>query len=156
MLAYPSVLLPALYYALSFGFGSVLFAVTGSATFGSLYHFDTVGVGLAIGLSTFVGTLLGELLAGPVSDRLLYLYRRAHEGDSKPEARLQAIWPGFVLLPVGVIIEGVCIQHRTHWAGPVIGIGIGCFGLQIISTNVYAYVTDVSLIASHLKASMVC
>ncbi|MCJ1379825.1 hypothetical protein MMC17_002928 [Xylographa soralifera] len=142
MLAYPSVLLPTLYYALSFGFGSVLFAVTGSAAFGGLYHFDTVGVGLAIGLSTFVGTLLGELLAGLVGDRLLYLYRKAHEGDPKPEARLQAIWPGFILLPVGVIIEGVCFQYRTHWASPVIGIGIGCFGLQIVSTNVYAYVTD--------------
>ncbi|MCJ1393748.1 hypothetical protein MMC18_006624 [Xylographa bjoerkii] len=142
MLTYPSVLLPTLYYALSFGFGSVLFAVTGSAAFGGLYHFDPVGIGLAIGLSTFVGTLLGELLAGLVGDRLLYLYRRAHEGDPKPEARLQAIWPGFILLPVGVIIEGVCFQYRTHWAGPVIGVGIGCFGLQIISTNVYAYVTD--------------
>ena len=144
MLGYPSVLLPALYYSLSFGFGSVLFAVTGPAAFSSIYHFDTVGVGLSIGLSTFIGTLIGELLAGPVSDRMLYLYQKKHAGDPVPESRLQAMWPGFVLLPAGVIIEGVCLQYKTHWAGPVMGITIGAVGLQIVSTNIFAYVTDVS------------
>ncbi|KAK4540225.1 hypothetical protein LTR36_009723 [Oleoguttula mirabilis] len=49
MLKYPSVLLPTIYYSVSFGLGSVLFAVTGSQAFGSIYHFDTV----AIGLGTF-------------------------------------------------------------------------------------------------------
>ena len=39
MLRYPSVLLPVLYYSISFGLGSVLFAVTGAAAFGSIYHF---------------------------------------------------------------------------------------------------------------------
>lgn len=39
MLKYPSVLLPMLYYSVAFSLGSVLFAVTGSAAFGSIYHF---------------------------------------------------------------------------------------------------------------------
>lgn len=144
MLKYPSVLLPAIYYSISFGLGSVLFAVTGSAAFGSVYHFNTAQVGMAIGLPTLIGTLIGELAAGPVSDRILYLNTKAHGGVSKPEARLQATWPGFILLPAGIIIEGVCLQHKTHWPGPVIGIGIAAFGLQIVSTNVFAYTTDVS------------
>lgn len=142
MLKYPSVLLPTIYYSLSFGFGSVMFAVTGAAAFGSIYHFDTVGVGLSIGVSTFVGTLVGELSAGPVSDFLLLQYRRRHGGDPKPEARLHAMWPGVFLLPFGVIIEGVCLQYKTHYMGPVMGISIGAFGLQIISTNIFAYMTD--------------
>lgn len=142
MLAYPSVLLPALYYSISFGIGSVLFAVTGAAAFGEIYEFDTAQVGMAIGLSTFIGTLIGELSAGPVSDRILYLQTKRSSGAFRPEARLQAIWPGFILCPAGVIIEGVCLQYETHWAGPVVGIGIAAFGLQIISTNVFAYCTD--------------
>jgi len=128
MLKYPSVLLPALYYSISFGLGSVLFAVTGSKAFGSIYHFDTAQVGMAIGLSTFVGTLIGELAAGPISDRLIYMYTKAHDGKVKPEARLQGMWPGFVIMPAGVIIEGVALEKKTHWAGPVMGIGIGAFG----------------------------
>ena len=144
MLKYPSVILPTIYYSISFGLGSVLFAVTGSAVFGSIYHFDTSQIGMAIGLSTFVGTLIGELLAGPVSDRILYLYTKSHGGQAKAEARLQGCWPGFILLPAGVIIEGVCLQYHTHWSGPVMGMGIAAFGLQIVQTNIYAYMTDVS------------
>jgi MFS family permease len=139
MAKYPSVLLPTLYYSISFGLGSVLFAVTGAKAFGTLYHFNTAQVGMAIGLSTFIGTLIGELLAGPVSDRILYLQTKRSGGAFRPEARLQAIWPGFFLCPAGVIIEGVCFQYHTHWAGPVMGIGISAFGLQIISTNIFAY-----------------
>ncbi|KAF4549206.1 Efflux pump-like protein 6 [Elsinoe fawcettii] len=142
MLKYPSVLFPTLYYSIHFGLGSVLFAVTGAAAFGGIYHFDTVGVGLAIGVSTFVGTLIGELSAGPVSDRLVYLYARAHDGDQKAETRLYATIPGAILIPVGVIIEGVCFQFRTHWMGPIMGISIAAFGLQIVTTNIYAYITD--------------
>ena len=142
MLKYPSVFFPALYYSISFGLGSVLFAVTGASAFGGIYHFNTAQVGLSIGLSTFIGTLVGEVLAGPVSDRILYLQTKRSGGAFRPEARLQAIWPGFLLLPAGVIIEGVCFQYHTHWAGPVLGIGIGAFGLQIISTNIFAYITD--------------
>ena len=142
MFRYPSVFFPTLYYAISFGVGSVLFAVTGAAAFGKIYHFDSAQVGLAIGLSTFIGTLIGEAAAGPVSDYFLLLYTRAHNGESAPEARLHAMWPGAALVPLGVIIEGVCFQAETHWAGPVMGIGIAAVGLQIISTNVYAYVTD--------------
>lgn len=144
MLKYPSVLLPAFYYSVSFGVGSVLFAVTGASVFGEIYHFDTAQTGMAIGLSTFVGTLLGELSAGPVSDRILYLYRRTHGGVAKPEARLQGTWPGAFLIVAGVIIEGVTLQYETHWSGPVVGIGIGAVGLQIVSTCIYAYITDVS------------
>jgi MFS family permease len=154
MLAYPSVTLPAMYYSLCFGFGSVLFAITGSAAFGSVYHFDSSTVGLAIGCSTFVGTLIGELSAGPVSDRLLYLYRKKHDGEAVPEARLQAIWPGFILLPLGTAIEGVCLQYRTHWIGPVMGIGVSAFGLQIVSTNIFAYITDVCLGSPFLLRSL--
>lgn len=50
MLKYPSVLLPALYYAIHFGLGSVLFAVTGAAAFGGIYHF--VGIFFLHGQNT--------------------------------------------------------------------------------------------------------
>ena len=117
MLKYPSVLLPVAYYSLSFGTGSVLFAITAAAAFGNIYHFNTARVGMASGLSTFVGTLVGELAAGPVSDYVLLLNTKRTGGEQKPEARLPAMWPGFLLCPAGVIIEGVCFQYKTHWAG---------------------------------------
>ncbi|KAF2092501.1 MFS general substrate transporter [Rhizodiscina lignyota] len=142
MLKYPSVLLTTIYYSYAFGIGTVLFAVTGSASFSAIYGFDTAQVGLAIGVPTTIGSIIGELAAGPVSDLLLLWSNRRHNGESPPETRLHVMWPGLILLPAGVIIEEVCFQHRTHWMGPVMGMGIGCFGLQIISTNIFAYLAD--------------
>jgi MFS family permease len=142
MMKYPSVLLAGFYYSIAFGAGTVLFAVTGAAAFGSIYQFDTAQVGLAIGLSTTVGATLGELVSGSVSDKFLYFANKRHGGEAEPEARLHATWPGAFLLPAGVIIEGVCLQYRTHWSGPVIGVGIAAFGLQIVSTSIFAYLTD--------------
>lgn len=97
---------------------------------------------MAIGISTFVGSVIGEFASGPVSDLLLLTYRKRHGGTFYPEIRLHAMWLGMVILPAGVIIEGVCLQFRTHWAGPTMGIGIGAFGLQVVSTNIFAYLVD--------------
>lgn len=142
MLKYPSVLLAGFYYSIAFGAGTVLFAVTGAAAFGSTYKFDTAQVGMAIGLSTMAGSIIGETVSGPVSDKLLSLMNKRQGGNAEPEVRLYATWPGGFLLPAGVIIEGVCLQYHTHWMGPVMGIAIGAFGLQIVSTNIFAYLTD--------------
>jgi hypothetical protein len=142
MMKYPSVLLAGLYYSIAFGAGTVLFAVTGAAAFGSIYKFNTAQVGLAIGVSTTVGSVLGELVSGSVSDKVFYLANKRQGGNAEPESRLHATWPGAFLLPAGVVIEGVCLQYHTHWSGPVIGIGIGAFGLQIVSTTIFAYLTD--------------
>jgi MFS family permease len=144
MLRYPSVLFPTIYYSICFGVGTVLFAVTGAAAFGSIYHFNTAQIGMIIGLPTLIGSLIGEVCAGPVSDWILYAQAKRNHGVSTPESRLLAIWPGFVIMPVGVIIEGVCLQFRTHWIGPAMGMAVGLFGLQIISTNLFAYTMDVS------------
>lgn len=142
MLKYPSVFLTGLYYSIAFGAGTVLFAVTGAAAFGSVYEFDTAQVGMAIGLSTLVGSILGETVSGPVSDKILFLANRRRGGNAEPETRLHATWPGGFLLPAGLVIEGVCLQYHTHWSGPVMGIAISAFGLQIVSTSIFAYLTD--------------
>lgn len=76
-----------------------------------------------------------------MSDEMLYLARKQH-GYADPETRLHATWIGAFFLPVGVIMQGVCLQHNTHWAGPVAGIGIAAFGLQIVSTPIVAYLVD--------------
>ncbi|KAJ5820169.1 hypothetical protein N7474_005760 [Penicillium riverlandense] len=142
MLKYPPVLLCMLYYSIAFGVGTVLFAVTGAAAFEGSYGFNTVQVGLAIGLPTTIGSMLGEFMAGSISDKTLRHANRLHDGAADIESRLQATLPGAVILPIGIVIEGVCLQYQTHWAGPVMGIGIAAFGLQIVSTPIFAYLTD--------------
>jgi hypothetical protein len=75
---------------------------------------------------------------------LLFLgYAKKHGGQRKPEARLDAIWFTF-LIPIGLIIEGVCLSHfkTVSWVGSAFGMGIACLGLQVATTMIYAYTTD--------------
>lgn len=84
MWKYPSVLLTTIYYSYAFGIGTILFAVMGSAPFGSRYGFDTAQVGLAIGAPTRIGSVIGELASGPVSDLFLLWYTKRNNGASPP------------------------------------------------------------------------
>lgn len=144
LLLLPDVLLPTLYYSLTFTYGSSLFSISASNLFHKVYNFGPGLTGVLLGVPLTIGSLLGELMAGRVSD--WYSNKRAIErgGAREPEDRLIAMIPGALLTPVGIIIEGVCLYHRTHWAPVAVGITIGSIGVQIVVTAVYSYTAEVS------------
>src|ERR1700761_1076172 len=85
---YPTVVLTALYYAITFTLGSILPAVTSATLFHLLYKFTASQTGLALGFGTLIGSTLGELLGGIVVDRSMYLSRKGRKtNDVLPEVR---------------------------------------------------------------------
>jgi hypothetical protein len=100
MLKYPAVTFPALYYMTAFGFGSVAFAVSGAQLFKTIYHFNTAQTGLLLGIPLLLGSILGEMTAGGFSDWIVLRDAKRREGERRYEARLQALWPAVLLLPV--------------------------------------------------------
>lgn len=145
ILRYLAVLLPALYYMTCLTYGSVLFATTGSVVYKQFYHFNITQTGLILSIPLIIGNVIGEAGAGWFIDRLIYLHAKRHDGERPPEARLDALWL-VLLLPVGTIINGICISHSetSSWIGNAFGMGIANIGLQVATTVVYAYCTDVS------------
>lgn len=144
MLKYVCVLMPALYYMVGFGYGSVLFASTGSVVFREFYNFNLIQTGLILSLPLLIGSFIGELNAGRFVDWLIFKHAQRHDGQRPPEPRLDALWLA-LMLPIGVLIQGICISHSatTSWVGNAFGMGIANFGLQVATTTVYAYSTDV-------------
>ncbi|KIW18480.1 hypothetical protein PV08_02768 [Exophiala spinifera] len=143
MAKYPSVLFPALYYGTMYGFASILPAVTVAAIFTRFFHWETLAIGLTYGASLTIGSILGECVSGWVVDHIVKRERKRLLGrDPEPEVRLKAIWMGEVVVPAGLLIYGFCLQYRTAWIAPILGMGISCFGLQIITTTTYTYATD--------------
>lgn len=59
-----------------------------------------------------------------------------------PEVRFKGIWTGAALVPVGLLIFGFTIQHSSHWSGPLTGMFIGIFGIQVVATVCYTYSID--------------
>ena len=143
MARYPSVIFPCLYYSAQYGFASILPAVTVAHIFSSRFHWDTLQIGLGYGGALTIGGSLGELAAGMVVDAIVKRERRLLGGvDPPPEVRLKAIWTGEILVPAGLLIYGFCIQYRTPWPAPLFGMGLACFGIQIITTTCYTYSID--------------
>ena len=101
-----------------------------------------------LSIPLLIGCLIGEANAGWLTDWMVLRYAKKHDGVRVPEARLNALWFG-LLVPIGVIIEGVCITHfeTVPWIGAAFGMGIANCGLQAATTVTYAYTTDVR--ASH-------
>lgn len=143
MAKYPSVLFPALYYGAQYGFASILPAVTVASIFSEAFRWDTLEIGLAYGGALSVGGVLGELAAGIVLDGIVKRARRNFAGaNPPPEIRLKAIWTGALLVPAGLLIYGFTLQYHVFWFVPLFGMGLACFGLQVIATTCYTYSTD--------------
>jgi hypothetical protein len=150
MLKYVAIVIPGFYYMTAFGFGSVMFAATGSQLFRSLYHFDVAQTGLLLSIPLLVGCLIGEMNAGWLTDYFVYRYARKHGGQREPEPRINAAALA-LLCPIGIILDGIFLTHfkTISWVGAAFAMGIASFGLQIATTVVYTYCTDVcSLIPS--------
>jgi hypothetical protein len=59
-----------------------------------------------------------------------------------PEVRFKGIWTGAALVPAGLLIFGFTIQYNSHWSGPLAGMFIGVFGIQVVATVCYTYSID--------------
>ena len=145
MVKYLCVILPALYYMTCLAYGSVLFATTGSVVYSTLYKFDIIRTGLILSIPLLIGNIIGEATAGWFVDWLMYRHARKHGGVRLPESRLNALWLA-LFLPIGTIINGVCLSHSksSSWVGAAFGMGISSLGFQVATTVTYTYCTDVS------------
>lgn len=80
-----------------------------------------------------VGSLIGLMFSGVVSDRLLgYLAKKHNDGKPKPEYRLPIMLIGAVLVPVGLFLYGWSAEKKLHWMAPIVGTAILGAALMII------------------------
>jgi hypothetical protein len=108
----PVVILSSLPYALAFGFMYFIIA-TLPHQLEYKYAFTTGQTGLAY-LANGIGNAMGAVFGGQYSDWLVQrLVRQSADGKKTPEMRLGAMWIGIVLVPLGDLVYGWCIQVRT-------------------------------------------
>jgi len=144
MLAYIPIVVLGLFAAVAFTLGSVMPAQTVSALFRVYYGWGSARTGVALSVSTTIGGVLGEVVSGPVIDKLLERARK-REGRVRPEARLHGMWPAVFLLPAGLLMFGFSISNHTlkhSYIGATVGMAVTCFSVQMITTPVIAYCID--------------
>lgn len=106
------------------------------------YKWQLGKVGL-FSVSGFIGTVLSFYFGGMLIDLIANRARRHdHTVKPRPEKRLVALMVPFFLSPVGLIIFGQCIAHKTSWVGSAFGYAMFAFGFTAISNITITYVVD--------------
>ncbi|KAJ5638168.1 MFS general substrate transporter [Penicillium lividum] len=143
MALYPSVLFPSLYYASQYCFTAIFPAVTYAIIFKARFDWSALQCGLAYGGTMTIGAIAGEFAAGMIIDDIVHRESIRLGVDSPPpEVRFKGIWTGAALIPAGLLIFGFTIQYNSHWSGPLAGMFIGIFGVQVVATVCYTYSID--------------
>lgn len=95
-------------------------------------------------LGAGVGNLLGSIVGGMLSDRLLLRSRRLRGGRAVAEDRLTAnLWPAcFIVIPFGILLFGWSIQSGLPVWAPIVAFGIQTFGMNQTMTATSAYLVD--------------
>lgn len=115
------------------------------STFPSLwtdvYH-ESVGIGglnyISLGLGFFLGTQIGA----PVNDGMYRRLKKKNGGVGRSEFRIPLMFPGSILMPIGLFIYGWTAEYKTHWIGPNIGAAVFAMGTIMIFQASQTYVVD--------------
>jgi len=93
------------------------------------YGFSLSGVGVTY-LGVGIGSFLGLVFCGAISDRGLKYLTQRNGGKSKPEYRLPPIFIGAFIVPLGLFLYGWTSERKEHYMVPIVGtafVGAGLF-----------------------------
>ena len=105
------------------------------------YNFGAAGIGL-MGIPPFIGTSLGALISGPLSDRLALFLAKRNKGVFEPEMRLWVAIAFIPFVPAGMLMFGIGLNNGSHWLLPAFGLAISSFGGVPLSSSALTYLID--------------
>ncbi|KAJ5775724.1 uncharacterized protein N7511_000735 [Penicillium nucicola] len=141
LFTFPGVFFMALVYGLMTACTTVPVTTLSSVMTLPPYNFGASQIGL-MGLPPFIGTTLGALICGPLSDWIaLYLAKR-NGGVFEPEMRLWLALAFTPLVPAGLFMFGIGLNNGCHWLLPAFGLGVSSVGVVPASSAALTYLTD--------------
>ncbi|KAF4592430.1 major facilitator superfamily transporter [Ophiocordyceps camponoti-floridani] len=134
-----------LFASVVYGMGICWFVVVGTVTairfVKEPYGFDSAQVGYMFGASA-VGSVLGCLYGGFLTDKSIQWLARRNGGVFEPEMRFYLLPLPAVTLSVGLVIFGATTDQGAHWFFPALGIVIFSFGFGATADIVCTVVID--------------
>ncbi|RDW69881.1 putative synaptic vesicle transporter SVOP [Coleophoma crateriformis] len=149
----PAVFYMSLVYSILNSTGTVVITTLSEYMYLPPYNFNSAQVGL-MSLSAFIGTSLGLIICGPLSDRsILYLAKR-NNGVYEPEMRLWIMAAFVPFVPAGIFMFGLGLANGSPWPVVAIGYGMLSFGSAAPMSIALTYLTDayVEIVADSMVA----
>lgn len=142
--ACPTVVIPAVAYAIIFCFANVMISVEMPQLFVPKFGFNPQQLGLQF-LGIIIGSVIGEQVGGLASDQWMQRRSRTTQRQPHPEYRLWLSYLGYLLAILGtvlfLILTAQAPEHRWN-VRPVVGSGIAAAGNQIVTTVLITYAID--------------
>lgn len=141
MFSIPAVFFMALEYGIMTACTTVPVTTLSSVMTLPPYNFGSAQIGL-MGIPPFLGTSLGTLVCGPLSDIIAIRLARKNKGIFEPEMRL---WLSLIFTPfvtAGLFMFGIGLNNGSHWLLPAFGLGLTGFGVVPASSAALTYLTD--------------
>lgn len=136
----PIVFLLSLYVGLVYGYLYLLFT-TITTVFEQTYGFSQGSVGLSY-LGIGIGSIIGLILLGGTSDKLLTYLSAKNGGEKKPEYRLPPMIPGSFFVPASLFMYGWTAYYHAHWIVPIIGTSFLGIGMLITFVSASSFFSE--------------
>lgn len=130
--------------SITFCYANILLVVEMPQTFGVLFHLNAQQLSLHY-IALIVGSIIGELLSGHVSDWWMRICYEKRGGKRVIVDRLWVSYYGYIFVIVGLIVWGIYLNRvkENHWTiSPLIGAAIMAVGNDIIATVLTAFAID--------------
>jgi MFS family permease len=137
----PGVAYSSCVYAVLLAWSTVMTAALSTYMLDPPYNFSATDIGL-MNLAPFIGTTLGCLICGPVSDWMILRLARRKGGIYEPEMRLWVFVPFIPFQVAGAFWFGYALQDGQSWVAVAMAFGICNFGSGPISSIALTYIVD--------------
>ena len=130
--------------SVTFGYANIVLVVEMPQVMVPLFHLDAQQMSLQY-ISLIVGSAIGEILAGPLSDWWMKRSAAKRDGQRVIVDRLWVSYGGYILVIVGLLVWGIYLFKATpgHWSiKPIIGAGIAAAGNNIVATVITTFAID--------------
>lgn len=158
MLRHPVVIWGCIMWSITFTWVIVLGTVADQIFGAPPYSLDPTQVGLVIGIAPLVGSALGTLISGWISDLAAHYMSAFNGGLYEPEFRLVVIVPSAITMTVGAFGLGDAIDHARPTMVCCVFLALINFGVGAGCTGIVTYTNDVCMdrAGSAFGLAMVC
>lgn len=137
----PAILFVAMVYGILVALGDVMSTTQSTYMSKPPYNFNSGQVGL-MSLPRLIGTTIGSVIVGPLSDWMIVYLSRRNNGIYEPEVRLWCVIPFVLFIPTGAFMYGIGLNNGLSWPVVALGSVIYYIGVAPVNSITITYLTD--------------
>lgn len=137
----PGVLFCSLVYAILLAYSTVMTTVYSTYMLDPPYNFSADQIGL-MSLAPFIGSTIGSIVCGPLSDWIVVKLARRNNGVYEPEMRFWVFLPFIPFQLAGAWWFGYALANKWSWVHVALGYGISFFGSAPLQSLALTYMLD--------------